>query len=407
MDSESYLGMEDTGELDMKILFLTPRLPFPLNRGDRIRPFHFARRLSNKHTLYLLSFIQSTKEKKHFNELRKVFDRVETVLLNKKEAFSQLLRYSFNSLPLQVSYYESKRMRTKVQSILDDTQPDIIYVYHLRMAPYFVKSNNYFRILDLADSVSLFFKRMSRYSKFYERAIFLREYHSLKNYEPYLIQNYDRCWVTSKWDKMAIEGSKKEMIQIIPNGVDTEYFKPQRTNRLPDSLLFVGYMGRESVDATLNFYYQILPSIRRDLPSTQLYLVGSNPPPKISRLTKDPLVTVTGFVRDLRPFYNMASLFVAPLRFVVGIQNKILEAMAMELPVVTTKFGNEGINASVEEGVFVADNPLEFAHLVLKLLKDERLRRELGVKARKFVEERFNWNTVSLMLDEIATGLRG
>lgn len=386
----------------MRILLITPRFPFPPNRGDRLRYFNFAKVLSEKHSLSLLSFIQSEKEIKHVEDFRGIFDNIETVLLKPWKSYINMVLRSFSKLPLQVSYFYSKKMCKKVDEVLKKRNFDVIYTFHLRMAPYVSDVNGIYKVLDFTDSVSLFLRRMNKYRNLFLRPILYREYLSTRWYEPYIAKRFDECWVISTvdWDAMKLSNDAVNIV-LVPNGIDTDYFRPSTSNNEP-TIIFVGYMGIESVDAVLYFYEEIFHLVLKEIPSAKFYIVGADPPKKISMLTRDKNVVLTGFVDDLRTYYGMASVLVAPVRFVAGMQNKILEAMAMEVPVVASSLGNEGIDAVPGECIFIEDDPNKFAKRVIDLLKNKNLRREIGMNARRFVKEKFTWNTVLKRMDRIA-----
>lgn len=393
----------------MKILFITPRLPYPPDRGDKVRVYNFAKALSKKHSLSLASLIQTESELEYEDNLQEIFVNVELTMLKSWKANLNMLLHLCSPLPLQVCRFSSRKMRNKVRKIVKEKNFDLIYAFHLRSAQYVrrLQSTKPYKVLDLTDSVSLLLQRMLSHTRIYLKPIYYREWITTQRYERQITHQFDECWFISNVDKEAVkEISSSSKIAIVPNGVDTEYFAPPKSKPDEKNLLFVGYMGLESVDAVLFFYKKIFPIIREKVPSAKFYIVGANPPKKITKLRENKDIIVTGFVEDLRPYYDNSAVMVAPMRFVVGVQNKILEAMAMEVPVVTTHFGNEGIGACPEKEIFVADNPKEFANYIINLLRNEKLRKKIGKNARKFVKERFTWGKVVNKVDEISEILR-
>jgi|SRR3972149_5280771 len=386
----------------MRILFLTPRLPFPPNRGDRLRSFHYGRVLSKKHSLSLLSLIQSDKEMQYVEDLKGIFDNVEVVLLKPWRSYLNMVLHFFSKMTLQVSYFYSKQMNKKVKEILKREKFDVIYTFSHCMAPYASEVKGAYKIFDLTDAISLFLRRMVRHRNIFLRPLLYWEYLKTKRYEPYIIKKFDECWFISPVDRDAISipGNTSNIV-LVPNGIDVDYFKPEKSKRNTNTILFVGYMGIESVITVLHFYKEIFPLVKKEIPSAKFYVVGADPPKKITKLASNENVVVTGFVEDLRLYYNEASVLAAPMRFVAGVQNKILEAMAMEVPVVTSRLGNEGIDANVGKEIFVEDEPKAFANCVVKLLKNEDLRKQVGANARRFVQKNFTWEKVVDRLDEI------
>ena len=387
----------------MKILFITPRFPFPPNRGDCLRYYNFAKMLSRKHELHLLSFIASEKEKKYLGELSGIFSRMDTVLLRPWKSYLNMALRFFSRIPLQVSYFHSKEMQAKVAGRFSHERYDAVYVFHLRMAPYAREMQNVYKILDLTDSVSLFLKRMVRYRNLLLRPILYKEYLSTRRYESEIVKEFDESWLISDIDKEGIDFSGRDSnMVVVPNGVDSAYFSPDPSLEQKDNnILFVGYMGVESIDAVKYFIKHIFPLVQEKVPSAKFYIVGANPPSEIARLGKEQNIVVTGFVKDLRRYYSNAAVVIAPMRFVAGVQNKILEAMAMGVPVVTSSLGNEGINAMHGEGVFVEDRPDKFALRVIELLNDDRLRRDISRGARNFVKNNFSWHSVVERIEKV------
>ena len=391
----------------MKILFVTPRLPFPPDRGDRLRYFNFARSLSIHHSLSLVSLIQTEEEFKYIEELKSIFDHVETVLLDPWKSNLNMAIHFFSKMPLQVFKFHSEKMQKKINEITNREKFDAIYAFHFRTAHYLKRIKGTYKILDSMDGIGLFLRRMLPKVNIYLKPIILREWVATKEYESKVLKEFDECWFISTVDKNSVKGTSARCnIHIVPNGIDTDYFRPERIGRDSSNLLFVGYMGIESIDAILFFYNNIFPSIREEVPTARFYIVGKDPPRKIIELVEDGNITVTGYVEDLRPYYNSAAVLVAPLRFVVGLQNKVLEAMAMKVPVVTTSLGNEGIFAKYGESIFVEDHPREFAQRVVELLRDKELRDRIGTNARDFVKERFSWSQVVQRMDVLSKDLR-
>jgi glycosyltransferase involved in cell wall biosynthesis len=188
----------------------------------------------------------------------------------------------------------------------------------------------------------------------------------------------------------------------VPNGVDLDYFQGDRSNPEDLTLIFMGIMDYyANVDGVLFFHDEILPRIRKQIPQVTFTILGGNPTPAIRRLGREEGVDVTGYVRDVRPYLNGASVCVVPLRIARGVQNKILEAMAMGVPVVATSRALEGIDAQPGRDILVADGPEEFAHKTAGLLLDRRLQQSISRSARELVEKKYRWDACLQNLDRI------
>ncbi len=354
-----------------------------------LRPYNFIKELSKKHEIDLCTFCENGNESNGIAEMKKYCSRVETVVLTKEQSYLNVLRSLISFRPLQVSYYYSKRMERKIMELFDANKYDIIHIVLQRMMPYAKRYNGERLVLDQIDALSLNMRRRAATeTNFIKKAVFYYEYMSMARYERNSRQRYDACVVTSEVDKRALGD---ERIEVVPNGVDTSYFVPG--DRVKDiDLVFTGNMGYfPNVDAAVYLCKEILPKILEELPILRVYIVGARPSKEVRALADNKNIFVTGFVDDIREYYSRARIFVAPLRSGSGIQNKILEAMACGLPVVSTSQGNAGIKAEDEKHLIVADDPAEFASLIIKLLSNEDRRQDLGNSARGLVEKEFDW----------------
>jgi len=224
----------------------------------------------------------------------------------------------------------------------------------------------------------------------------------VRKYETEILKHFAVGTMVSAFDRdylLALDNSLN--LEIVPMGVDLEYFQPSNVQYRPQ-LLFTGTMNYfPNYDAVWYFYHKIFPYIKQTRPDVTFYVVGNYPPPKLKRLESNRDIVVTGHVPETRPYFAQSAVFVSPLRGGSGIQVKNLEAMAMGVPVVTTSVGAAGIEAKVGHDLIVADEPKEFADKVIQLLDDQELRREIGQNGRRLVEEKYNWPDVVRRLDKI------
>ncbi|MDP1853764.1 MAG: glycosyltransferase [Candidatus Omnitrophota bacterium] len=380
----------------MKILFLTSRLPYPMNRGDKLRSFNFLSRLSKKHSVTLLSFIESDKQLPYVEELKKYCDKVEVVKLSCWQSYLNCLLNIFSIRPLQVSYYNSKKMRDKVKKIIASEKFDGIYIHLFRMAQFAEKIQGVSRILDLCDAVSLHMKRTIKFNRGILWPVYLLEYFRIKRYERKIIKKFNEVILISENDKKEILGgtSGPSNIHIVPNGVDYEYFKPSPidNHKIP-RVAFLGYLSAfYNLDAVRYFYREIFPLIKERVPQIKFSIIGANCPAELKKIAReDNAVELFCDVKDTRPFLNQSLLFVCPLRIGSGAQNKILEAMSMGLPVVTTSIGYSGIGALKDREIVVVDEPRAFAERIIDLINDGQLRNEISLNARRFIENNYRW----------------
>jgi len=224
----------------------------------------------------------------------------------------------------------------------------------------------------------------------------------VKRYETEIARWFDRVTMVSSLDRdhlLSINDSVP--ISIVPMGVDLEYFQPDHKEDGPN-LLFTGIMRYfPNCDAVTYFYHEIFPLVKKAVPNAKFYIVGNSPTKKLMKLMADDDVIVTGRVEDVRPYFDRSTVFVCPLRSGSGMQTKLLEAMAMEVPIVTTSLGFEALDAVAGRDMIVADDAEKFAQEVIRLLKDRELRQSMTQKARKLVEEKYGWPAVIRQLNMV------
>jgi len=257
---------------------------------------------------------------------------------------------------------------------------------------------SYPKILDFVDIDSQKWGHFASVTRFPTSLIYRMESCRLARYEQLLAVRFNHCLVTSRHEQSVL-GHLANM-SVLANGVDQQYFSPRNTPS-DGSIIFTGVMNYfPNSDAALYFYHHIFPTVRREVPSTQFIIAGMHPTAPIRDLA-DQHTVVTGFVPDIRDYLAKAAVCVVPLRMAQGIQNKILEAMAMGIPVVTTSVANRGIQATHGKEILVADDPAEFAAATIALLNDHGLRETIAKNARSFIERYFTWENNLQKLDEL------
>lgn len=355
------------------------------------------------HELHLLTFAQNDEDFSYKGELEKVFSQVHLVSLPKWKSAINCLSAFWDATPLQVLYFRSAEMNAKLASLLESNQYDAVHVQHLRMSPYFKGYNSIPRILDMPDAFSLYWKRRKRaqqnpFLKIFETL----EYNRVLRYEKEIMPLYQMSLVCSQED---LEYLQKEQgiknVQLLPNGVDLDVFKAKDHDYSHNhTILFTGNMDyAPNVDAVLYFVEELLPSIRKQYPQTKFVIAGQRPIKKVQQLANDH-IEVTGFVEDIAAMYDSASVVVAPLRFGAGTQNKVLEAMAMGIPVICSNIGFKGLGIESGEGAIMETEPERFTKAVLSLLESETKRREVGQKGKEVILGRFGWDAIAKQLEQ-------
>jgi sugar transferase (PEP-CTERM/EpsH1 system associated) len=377
----------------MRILCLTSRLPYPPNRGDRLRAFHFIEHLSREHELHLLSFIAEEAERRHIAPLRQYCEEVRVVLMKRGRSLTSVAANLWRRQPLQALYYRSPAMRRLVEGVLAAEPFDAAYVHLFRMAPYVAHHPELYRIVDLTDVISKEIDRSLAYRGPVSRLVYRVERPRIERYERWVAGTFEETWLVSEADREILAADcPRANIQVVTNGIDTTQFYPTGEPAQPNSLVFVGHMRvLHNIDAVRHLVEDVLPLIRRQIPTATLSIVGANPAPEVRSLGEHQGVTVTGFVPDLNAALNRSAVFVAPLRFAAGVQNKVLEAMAAARPVVTTSLVNEGLRAAPGRHLLIADDAVSTAEHAVALLRDDQLSRSIGQAGLAFVREKYSW----------------
>jgi sugar transferase (PEP-CTERM/EpsH1 system associated) len=254
------------------------------------------------------------------------------------------------------------------------------------------------KILDFVDIDSEKWRLFASVTNFPKTFLYNLEAKRLRCFEDELCRTFNSCVVVSNVEKQLIQNNNN--LHVIANGVDFKFFSPQK-NRSAEALIFTGAMNYfPNVDGIRYFHKEILPLIRAELPNLKFIIAGMAPSAEIRKLADDRTI-VTGSCLDVREYLSRAAVCVVPLRIAKGIQNKILEAMAMEVPVVATSKANDGINAQNNREIMIADDPRAFSKAVIDLLRNTELREGVIKNARTFVEKNFSWERNLKRLDEL------
>lgn len=392
----------------MKILYLAHRIPYPPNKGEKIRAFHQVKYLAAQHTLDLVCLIDDPRDLQHVTPLDKLCNRVHAHHIKPFPAKIKGLLSQLAGSSVSLGYY----YRTAVQKVVDrwltETAYDAIVCFSSTMAEYVFRSPLIDRgsrprlLMDFCDVDSDKWRQYAETARFPFSLIYAREHRRMQQYEQRVHQAFDFSILVSRQEAQLFSElvGTVDKVVVVPNGIDADFFDirhtidtslSRQTQNAP-VIVFTGAMDYHvNVDGVLWFCSEVLPLVRHDNPQVQFKIVGSNPTAAVKQLALKDSIEVTGFVDDIRPYYAMADVCVAPLRLGRGIQNKVLEAMAMERAVVTTSRANAGIQASNGQHLLMADSAEAFARAVTQLLESTGLRDRLGKYARSFVIDHFNW----------------
>jgi polysaccharide biosynthesis protein PslH len=377
----------------MKILYLTHTCPYPPIRGDRIRCYHILDHLSRNHEVILVYPVFDAEHYSCQEHLRRLCKSVVPIRYHSVISQLSCLLAFFSTHSLSVAFYYSHALKNIVHTL----SSDLVLVDCSTMAPYALNMSCP-KILDFVDVDSQKWRYFSTIARFPRSLIYRTEAKRLSRYEKFLSQHYDYCLVTSHFEKSLLNDISQ--VAVLPNGVDQKYFSIENSPT-GNSIIFTGVMNYfPNTDAVMHFHQHIFPFIKRNVPSAQFIIAGMHPTPQIRRLANRH-TTVTGFVPDIRDYLSKAAVCVVPLRIAMGVQNKILEAMAMGVPVVATSAANRGINATAGQEILLADDPEHFAAATTKLLSDHSLRDTISKNAKQFIDRNFRWEKNLQKLDEL------
>ncbi len=387
----------------MRILFLTSRLPYPPNRGDKLRVLNFFRSLSKEHEIHLASFITREEEKSYTTYLEPYCADITLVLQTPIRSILTVAKRIFTPYPLQVNYYHSPRMEKVLDELRNQKKFDLIYAHLIRMAPYAASFPHTYRILDLTDLISEEIKRSLPFRNDLSKVLYRIELPKITKFETSIVNSFNECWLISDYENEILTAKNlTTKVVTIRNGVNYESYYPTGVPRQRNRLIFVGHMGVfHNIDAAQYLCREILPCVRGKIPGIEIQIVGAEPVSKARKLASLPGVHVLGFVENLPSLLNQAGMFVAPLRFSAGVQNKVLEAMATGTPVITTSHVNNGIGAVDEKSILLADSTEEFVDRIIELYSDPVKSDQIGYEGAEFVRSNFSWEQVLKRLNSI------
>ncbi len=393
----------------MNVLMISPDLNYPPIYGGRIRRYNLLKYLSKDNDITLLSFINSKEDLKNIEGIKGYCEAVETVRLGsnlrKDYLIAKLRNYflsRFFSYPPIVLHFYSREMKRRIKKLLAENDYDLVLIEYWYMGQYAEICGNIPKVLDEVDVEYIRRKRMYQVEKDpVKKSEFYSEWIRTKKYELKFIKKFDRIIAVTPKDKQILEREIPSLnISIIPTCIDSDYIKPSEIpNNLKD-LIFVGSYGHyPNVDGVLYFCRDIFPRILKEVPETHLYIVGPYATKKILNLASKN-ITVTGLVKDIRPYISR-SVSIVPLRVGSGIKGKIIEAMGLGSPVITTSIGAEGLKIIRGKHLLIEDMPEGFAKQTIELLKNKLLRERLRENGLKLVREKYTWDKVISELNTI------
>ena len=386
----------------MRILMLAHRIPYPPHTGDKTRAYHIARHLSRRHELTLAFLVDKVGDLAGVQPLRDLVGQVEFARLWRPWSLLKGFGGLATGRSLSLPYFNSRELRARLRRRLGARRYDVIYASSTPMAQY-AQGLGLPVVMDFVDVDSDKWTQYAGHSRPPLSWLYRAEGRRLQGCEAGIARWARLCVLATAAEEALLRSfAPWAQTAVIPNGIDLDYFRPIERGRFSAGMIFTGAMDYlPNIDAARYFCADILPLVRRQIPDARFYIVGLNPPPEVQRLAATPGVVVTGAVPDVRPYYARASVCVAPLRLGRGVQNKVLQAMAMGLPVVTSSVGHRGLEAQAGKHLYVADEAGLFAERVVRLLNIPAEGEALGRQGRAFVEAHHAWESSGARLEAL------
>ena len=385
---------------EMKIFVLLPRIPYPLEKGDKLRAFNQIKQLAKHNEIVLCALNDNAKvsEQDAFRALQPYCQSINFIRFNKLQILLGLVRAFFKGLPMQCGYFYNRKAAKKVNALIAKHKPDMLYGQLLRVAEY-IRHKDIPKALDYQDIFSYGMKRRADIASFVTRPIYNMEYRRLKHYEAAIFDDFDVRTIISEPDRKLFPHERRDEILIIPNGVDHDFFKPMEREKKYD-LVFTGNMSYPpNVNAVEYLANEILPIVWKSRPETTLYIAGATPDPKVKKAASDKII-VSGWLDDIRDAYAQSRVFIAPMRIGTGLQNKLLEAMSMRLPAITSPLANASLGAKPNEEILIGSNAQEMAQNIITLLTDTEKAEQIAQAGFDFTNRVYDWGKATERLEE-------
>lgn len=387
----------------MRILVIADISPYPLTSGDRIREYNLIRRMADQHEVWLAVILENPSDQAGIEHLSSFCAGVEYAYIQRHHPIYHipgLLKFGLAGKPLELKFRHSSDLANKIKQMAQKNHFDIVMIINSHTAQYLdiLPSANGRKSVLMLENIE--FAQYESLSHIERRPLNkIRawiNWRMMLRWEPSYAEKFDRCITVSENDRAILKAANSNLeIDVIPNGVDIHQYQMLLSPLDAYSLLFIGKMSYTPCsDAAVFFCREIFPLIQKKQEKAELWIVGREPPKEVMELNGNG-VHVTGWVEDVVPYYQRSQICVVPLRAGGGTRLKILEAMALGRPVVSTSIGCEGLDVTDGLNIMIADKPEEFAEKTWQLMNDAHLYRSITQNARLLVEEQYDWDILA------------
>lgn len=381
----------------MKLIFLTSRFPYPLEKGDKLRAYHQIKALAQHHEVHLISITDTTIPKPYIEKLYDITPHIYLVKMSPLERYFSLLKCLWTRWPFQIGWFYSPGASKNIKKTIHTLRPDHILCQLPRMAEYVIGIESK-KTLDYMDSFGVGMMRRAQIARSWTSWLYKLEAQRMLKYEARISKYFDHMTIISQQDKESFSFPNSDKMVVIPNGIDHSYFHFTQNNLIVYDIIFVGNMGYlPNIEAAEYIVKEILPLCPGKF---KISISGATPAKRVMELAND-RVHVRGWVEDIRTAYTEGRIFVTPMWSGTGQQNKILEAMALGVPCITTQLVNNAIGAQPNEEILLAETKEDFAKHIIELTNNPDLYSKIRFNAIKFVKEQFSWEQSTQKLSSI------
>lgn len=385
----------------MRVAFVLSRFPYDLTKGDKLRAYHHIIEVSKKHDVLLICVSDRKVDEASIDQLKPYCEEIHVIRLNRLFILLNLVKGLFHKLPFQVLYFYQKSAQKEIDRLIETRLPRHIFCQLIRSSEYVKKYHIIPSTLDYMDAFSKGIERRKNKAWWLLKPLFKAEFERLKRYEADIFKHFKHKTIISDQDRHLIQHPKNHQIQIMKNGVDLSFFTPQAQKEKKFDICFVGNMSYPpNIQAAKILAHQVLPALQKKKPDANLLIAGADPVVAVKRL-ESKHVHIAGWLEDIRDAYSESRIFIAPMKIGTGLQNKILEAMALGIPCITTNLANKAIQATHLQHLLIGESSEEMAELAYQLLKENQFYSSIQQNGLTFVQKHYSWSANTEVLQEI------
>ena len=368
-----------------------------MEKGDKLRAYYQIESLASDHEIHLISIHDAEIKKADLEKLRPITASIHLVTITPFERFTSILRAFTTGIPYQIAWFYSRYADDQIRQIINDITPDHVFCQLPRMAEYAMHLP-YPKTLDYMDCFGVGMHRRAQVARGLLAPMYRNEAERMIHYEEKISNKFDHLTIISEQDKNQFSFENAKHIQVISNGISTLFFDYLKNHDPEYDIIFVGNMSYlPNIESVEYLITQVVPLLNKPL---KILIAGTCPAPRIQKLAEKNVI-VSGWIDDIRSAYTNAKIFVAPMWSGTGQQNKILEAMALGVPCITTSLVNNAIGAQDGKEILLAENAHEFAKAIEKILADDLLYDSISMNSMQYVRQNFDWNQQSKLLSSI------